>query len=151
MEAWNKVDGKNTYNIDRNQSEQLTAYFQNHYLPGPEWEGWNPDVSLNQVKLRVVKNDAFDIHKFNLWENDERELSRQPFVPLIDNINAPSNNLTMLQNVIMDNMNRMGMRDSRVYITRTPASEDSHKINITLNKDNSDDHDQAMNQVLSVS
>ena len=150
MTAWNNADGKKTYNVDYHSAENLTAYFKTHYLPSADWEGWHPDVSLNQVKLRTVKNEAFDIHKFNLWESNERQLSRQPFTPLIENINAPSNDMTMLQNTMVANMEKLGLTNSRVYITRTPASENSHKIKITIDKDTSDDNNNAMNSVLSV-
>ena len=145
MEAWNKADGKETYNIDYHTAESLTAYFKDHYLPEANWEGWHPDINLNQIKLRVVKNDAFDIHKFNLWESEERELNRQPYTPLIENINAPSNSMTMLQNTMIANMEKLGLTNNRVYITRTPASDNSHTISINIDRDNSQDDDNAMN------
>jgi hypothetical protein len=146
--AWNANDGESTYSIDYKSSEDLVGYFKNHYLPPAEWSGWHPDVGLEQVKLRVVKNEAFDIHKFNLWESNERQLARQPFVPLIEDINAPSNDLTMLQNVIHTNMENFGMTNNRVFVSRTPADKNTHNIRISIKQDTSDNNSAAMQDVL---
>jgi len=148
MAAWNKSDGQKTYDLDYQTADDLVGYFENHYLPPPEWQGWHPDVSLEQVKLRVVKNEAFDIHKFNLWESNERQLTRQPFTPTINNINAPTDNLTMLQNTIISNMEKFGMTNNRVFVSRTPASEDSHRIRINIKQDRTEDNDIAMKKTL---
>jgi hypothetical protein len=152
MTAWNQQDAKNgigpSYDVDYQKSRDMTEYFRHHQLPPPEWLGWHPDVSLDQVKLRVVKNEAFDIHKFNLWESNERQLARQPFTPVIENINAPSNDLTMLQNTMVSNMERFGMSNNRVYVSRTPAAEDSYSLKINMNRDRTEEHNQAMKHSL---
>lgn len=49
-------------------------------LPGPDWVGWHPGVDLQDIKLRVIKNEGFDIHDFDLWESDEREAAHRPYV-----------------------------------------------------------------------
>ena len=148
MSEWNKADGEKTYDIDYQSSKDLTGYFKDHYLPSPEWMGWHPDVSLDQVKLKTVKNEGMDIHKFNLWESNERQLSRQPFTPMVEGINASSNDMTMLQNTIAMNMEKLGVADSRVYVTRTPSSENSHRIKIILKRDKGRENDSAMNSAM---
>ena len=148
MTAWNDEDGEESYNVDYQNARDLTGYFKTHNLPPSNWLGWHPDVSLDQVKLRVVKNEAFDIHKFNLWESNERLLARQPFTPSINNINAPSHDLTMLQNIMRTNMEKFGMTENRINISRTPASEDSFKMRINFKRDRREDHDRAMKSAL---
>lgn len=154
MTAWNQQDREGgvapSYDIDYQKSRDLTDYFRHHQLPPPDWLGWHPDVSLDQVKLRVVKNEAFDIHKFNLWENNERQLARQPFTPVIDNINAPSNDLTMLQNSMISNMERFGLTNNKVYVSRTPASENSYRLRINMRRDRTEEHERAMRQSLAM-
>jgi hypothetical protein len=147
--AWNKNDGTQTYDIDYQTSADNVAYFKTHHLPGSNWAGWRPDVSLDQVKLRTVKNDAMDIHKFNLWESQERELARQPFVPVIENMNAPTSDMTMLQNAITSNMERYGIANPRVTVSRTPAMTNTHNITLNLTRDITDDHEEAMTASLS--
>jgi hypothetical protein len=154
MTAWNLQDEKNgigpSYDVDYQKSQDMVSYFRHHQLPPPEWLGWHPDVSLDQVKLRVVKNEAFDIHKFNLWESNERQLARQPFTPLIQNINAPSNDLTMLQNVMVSNMEKFGLTNNRVFVSRTPASENSYRMKINVRKDRTEEHNRAMKSSLAM-
>jgi hypothetical protein len=148
MNAWNDNDGVASYDVDSEQAQDLTGYFKHHNLPSPNWTGWHPDVSLDQVKLRVVKNEAFDIHKFNLWESNERQLVRQPFTPTIDNINAPSNDMSMLQNSMVSNMERFGFSNNKVFITRTPAESDSYNLRIKMTRNSDKKHEEAMNHSL---
>jgi hypothetical protein len=150
MTAWNNADEQSTYDVDYQKTQDMTGYFKSHSLPPPNWLGWHPDVSLDQVKLRVVKNEAFDIHKFNLWESNERQLSRQPFTPTVNNINAPSNDLTMLQNIMISNMEKYGMTNNRITVSRTPASEDSYRMKLNFKRDRREDHDRAMRSALSM-
>ena len=42
-------------------------------------------------------------------------------------------------------MEKLGLTNNRVYITRTPASDNSHTISINIDRDNSQDDDNAMN------
>lgn len=49
-------------------------------IPGPDWVGWHPGVDLEEVKLKVVKNEGLDIHDFNLWPSDELSAIRKPYL-----------------------------------------------------------------------
>ncbi len=47
-------------------------------LPGPDWIGFHPQVDLEEIKLKVVKNEGLNIHDFNLWQSDELNAARKP-------------------------------------------------------------------------
>jgi hypothetical protein len=151
MSAWNNADGEDSFDVNYQQASDLVGYFKEHNLPSSDWIGWSPEISLDQVKLKTVKNEAFDIHKFNLWPSNERQLDRQPFTPGIENINASSNDLTMLQNSMIENMNRFGLTNNRVFVNRTPSMENSYNMKIKFIKNQEEEHDEAMRHSLSFS
>lgn len=48
-------------------------------MPGNDWQGWSPDVPMKAVKIRTLDsyhNEAYDMHKYNLWEADRRMTNR---------------------------------------------------------------------------
>ena len=38
--------------------ETNESYFADHYLPSPLWRGWKPEISLQNVKAKAIKNEA---------------------------------------------------------------------------------------------
>lgn len=125
------------------------AYFKNKYLPPPEWAGWNPDVSIDQVKLKVVKNEAMDIHRFNLWDSQERQLARSQNIPEISDINARSSDMTMLHNAMIENFERSGFNDIRVNSSRTPSYRNSFQNRVSIRRDNTRQREEVMSGMFS--
>ncbi|MEW6770006.1 MAG: hypothetical protein AB1330_01250 [Bacillota bacterium] len=70
----------------------LVEYFRTHYLPGPEWAGWRPEVNLEDIKVQVVQTLGKDIHDFDLWPADVRraEAARAPAIPDIFRTGVPA-------------------------------------------------------------
>ena len=38
--------------------ESMESYFSSMALPGPQWSGWNPGIDLDDVKAKVIANEA---------------------------------------------------------------------------------------------
>ena len=49
-------------------------------LPGPDWVGWNPAVSLEDVKLKVVQNLGHPPTEYDIWPDQQRMASRRPYL-----------------------------------------------------------------------
>jgi hypothetical protein len=62
----------------------LNEYFRTHYLPGAGWAGWRPDVSLENYKVKVIKNEGLELTEFGDWKDDEKraEQSRAQALPV---------------------------------------------------------------------
>jgi len=48
-------------------------YFMYHNLPGPLWEGWKPDVSLEAIKLNTAKAMGLDVSDLGFYPSDVSE------------------------------------------------------------------------------
>ena len=51
----------------------LNEYFQDRELPGPEWEGWNPDVDLETVKLKIANHMGLDVSQMGYYPQQVKE------------------------------------------------------------------------------
>lgn len=123
--------------------ESVEAYFSNHYLPGPDWAGWKPENSLEETKLKFVKNEALEIGEFGYWEDDMRYINSG--TPSIPSMRDPMNFLDIgkLQKVL----NGAGIRNADVQISRSTASDPSDRfdINMDISHDRKSDIMGAMN------
>lgn len=72
QQAWGmKVDEKPT----------LQEYFQTHGLPDSNWIGWDENVDLENVKVKLVHNNKLDMGEFDLWD-DQIEAANQVNIPV---------------------------------------------------------------------
>lgn len=87
---WNeytsKVDSgevrKNTF-PDYIRAKNLDSYYEEESpfgLPSADWIGYDSNVDLDMVKLRVVQNTAGDFHDHQLWESDVTAAERMPYL-----------------------------------------------------------------------
>ena len=70
MLAWGKTKS------DKSDSEKMAEnqqYFQHHYLPTADWEGWRPDVDLKDVEVKTIANEAQNLSDFGFYESQLRD------------------------------------------------------------------------------
>ena len=67
------------YLRDRN----LEGYFESESpwgAPGNDWVGWDPSVTTDDIKLRVIQSEGADHHDFDIWEDQVAEARRKPYL-----------------------------------------------------------------------
>ena len=126
-------------NVERQTDEDLSEYFSERYLPGPNWLGWHPDIDLDKVKLKVVKNEALDMHDFNLWRSHEEESRREP-VPFIRDFKKvnPQYNTPELRKELIEELTRQGFDFPEIDIKTTPSDRPRVSIDFNVSHDQSD-------------
>lgn len=51
----------------------LNEYFQSHELPDASWEGWQPDVPLEAVKLKIIQHQGLDASEMGYYPQQVQE------------------------------------------------------------------------------
>ena len=147
---WNTADKKDDlppmYDVGRTTSRDMTEYYKDYNLPAANWAGWHPDVELEDVKMKVVKQEAMNMHKFNLWESRERAMARRPYVPTIEDIRGPSVDLSTLQNALYGQLETEGFQNSRINITRTPSLRSRIKMKFRIRRNRRNEYDRNMRE-----
>jgi len=70
------------------RAKRLEPYFDDQSpfgMPAADWIGYDPDVNIDDVKLKVVQTLGKDFHDFDLWDNDVMNVSRKPYVDVAAN------------------------------------------------------------------
>lgn len=55
------------------QRPELENYFENHELPGPEWEGWDPRVDMEHVKIKMMQREGINLSQMGYYPQQIRE------------------------------------------------------------------------------
>lgn len=61
---------KTSWGMDVEPKEDLVSYFKKHGLPDVGWIGWDDRASLNDVKVKMVRQEKLDESDFNIWDDD---------------------------------------------------------------------------------
>ena len=49
-------------------------------MPGNDWVGWNKGVEIEDVKAIFLRNEGYDTHDFNIWDDRVVSLERKPYL-----------------------------------------------------------------------
>lgn len=58
------------WGMDVDKKEDIASYFRGHSLPGASWEGWSPNVSLDNYKVKVMQNQGVELTEAGFWDDD---------------------------------------------------------------------------------
>lgn len=57
------------WGMEVDEPTNLNAFFLNHKLPGANWEGWRPDVSLESIKVKVARQEGVELTELGMWDD----------------------------------------------------------------------------------
>jgi len=49
-------------------------FFANHQLPGVFWAGWQPDIDLDKVAVKTIKNEGMLLSDFGFYESEAEDI-----------------------------------------------------------------------------
>lgn len=118
-------------------------------LPGPDWVGWHPSVDLNDIKLKVVQNLGHDMHDFDLWQSDEQQLARRPFI----NTQAaeaadPHGHMSeqAIRSTLQELLGSHGVEDHDISVTMYPSQKTQYNVDLHLTQDRSEEAKKVMDR-----
>jgi hypothetical protein len=123
------------WGMDVDKQESLYSYFTTHNLPGTDWEGWRPDINLDDIKYKVVRNEGIEATEFGLWGDDGKR-SEQSGVSAVEPF-RPSMLLDVSR--IEKVLRGAGISDVNVTMTTSPADEHGLSVGFNLMKDRTED------------
>ncbi len=124
------------WGMDVEKPSSLSVYFASHYLPSASWEGWRPNTNLDDIKLKVVRDEGLDPTEFGMWGDDQKRSDNSgthdidPFKPsmMID--------VARITKVLAG----AGLHDVNVTMTTAPArGENRLNVGFDLVKDRTND------------
>ena len=61
--------------MDVEKRPELTDYFARHELPDESWEGWHPNTSMDQVKIKIGQSMGLEMSQMGYYPQQLREAS----------------------------------------------------------------------------
>lgn len=124
------------WGIKTDEKESLQHYFSTHTLPGAGWEGWKPDRSLENYKIKVVKNEGLELTEFGDWSDDEKRAAASSAQAMPIRSVSGMIDITRLERVLSG----AGLTDVSVSMDTSHAKGDN-QISLAMNvvKDRSND------------
>ena len=121
------------FGLKPDEPEDLKSYFKNYNIPGQDWEGWNQNVSLDSIKVKVMKNEGIELTESNYWGDDEA-ISETSGVEAVD---MQQKRFSSLINTgeLEKALRGAGLSDVRISMETGQSDASSFQTDINLKKD----------------
>ncbi len=113
-------------------SQNPWEYFQHHYLPPSDWEGWDPSREMDDYKVVYLDHQGMDLHDFNMWPEDVVG-ARLVGAEFSRNINRPRKSSGGIQRTTEQTLHDLGVNKQDLFINA--RSDGSYNTHITVRKD----------------
>ena len=114
--------------IDKVKSNK--EYFNNHFMPGVFWAGWNPRVDMENVKMKTIENEGMLLSDFGIYESQSNEPAavNAPSVGKFDKANSEGLGLKAR---LAGALNGTGLIGTKITVSPTSANGIEVIANIT--------------------
>jgi hypothetical protein len=111
------------------KKRNIVNYFKEHQLPGPNWIGWNQNVNLDDVKIKLIQKVDLDETDFNVWPEEVKQAATKSIpIPQMNKGDRRSK----VENRLRQLLTKSGIND--LQIEMTPSDEDETTINLKFDK-----------------
>ena len=139
---WGSIRGGD-YSTATEKSEELTDYFKSHHMPSAGWEGWSPNVQMDDIKLKTYQMEGLDAHRAGLgWYDQERRIRNSPDLPGPIDINERTGtdpvlgtNSHHIREAVYKVLHGYGLRNTTVSVTTVPTGQTDAEVNLSVNYD----------------
>lgn len=104
------------YEVD--DKKDIVKYFSEHVLPDENWIGWEEDVSLNDVRVKLIKKAGLDFSEFDVWDDQVQAANDAGAIPL-PKINSRENPHIVAQR-LKGMLSKQGLQDIQIEIKYSP-------------------------------
>ena len=119
-----------SWGMEHDPKESLKDYFTTHYLPEEEWIGWDEEVDLDSVRVKLIKKADLDFSEFDVWDDAIEKANAYGEIP-IPKINRRENPAVVKQR-LRQLLGRQGMREKDI---QTPYATRQSQVQIALKED----------------
>ena len=60
------------WHMEQEERPTNKEFFEDHYLPDSDWEGWRPDVDIRDIQIKTIENQAQNLSDFGYYESQLR-------------------------------------------------------------------------------
>ena len=106
--------------IDEKDQESNKSFFSTHNLPTLSWSGWNPQVDLDNVKIKTIENEGMLLSDFGIYESQKNEPAYINS-PGIRNMHQATSPLAIQKN-LLGLLNGSGLQDVEISVDQSQSS-----------------------------
>ena len=114
------------WGMDIEDKPDLTDYFSNHELPGKNWQGWSPNVDMDNVKIKMVQKEGLEASQMGYFPQQVQQADLlNPSYPDYHETQSHRDAAAKLQR-LMDNAGINGT------VTMRPTSQPGKRVNLQM-------------------
>lgn len=136
------------FGMEQDKVESNQEYFKRYHLPNANWEGWEAGHSLDNVKMKIMRQEGIDLTEANYWPEQEAiadeyglDVDFQYDNPgsIFDRIDT--NELTKI-------LQGKGLEDVRINFVTGQSDSPAFNLNLNIERDRKREVESGLSQYL---
>lgn len=143
LEAYSKADTKLDYG-DYQRSQEVAAFFSSRKLNLPEDPSsplYDPNIDYEDVKLKIIQNEGYDMHDFGIFDDRAALLWRKPYIDgaVRELTGSDGRSTEQIRRSVEDMIIASHDRNPKVSMTANQARRDNSNIRVDVSLDQSEE------------
>jgi hypothetical protein len=108
---------------------ELKDYFKNHPLPDENWEGWKPEIDLEQLRMRAIRGEGLDPMESGIYElqiDEAEQVTHDVRVPTMHG------NASHVQQSLNEMLSGRGLKNVRVEVSSKPHDGPNDVVQVQM-------------------
>ncbi|CDQ41808.1 glycine zipper 2TM domain-containing protein [Virgibacillus salexigens] len=119
---------KTIWGMEAEEKKPLSYYANKYAIPDADWEGWSPEYSLDDIKVKTVMEEGIDLTDFNYWNDDIEAAALTPDLP--NDYNEPEFlGYQSVEKNLRDVLQGQGLHNVQVIVKPSNGNETHTRIN----------------------
>lgn len=119
---------QSAYGMKVDKKENLEKYFSRHALPDEKWKGWDENIDLNSVRVKLVQKNKLNFGSSDIWQQDKVKADMSGKIP-IPNIDYKQK-VPSTANTLRRLLGKNGYEDVRAEYSYSTNKKSRYKIKI---------------------
>lgn len=123
------------FGLEEDPIKDITEFSDEYTLPDSDWEGWRPEVSLDHIKLKVMREEGMDLTEGNYWTDSEMAADESG-VQAIEMKETAKNPLSAFINKgrLQEALEGQGLKDVRISLQASASDVASFNTQLEIER-----------------
>lgn len=122
---------QSSYGLKVDDKEDLIDYFDDHYLPDEDWDGWQESYDFNAIKTKVISKEGFNLASHDIWEDNKNMADMYGATP-VPNMDHRTKDIQAVKRQLESVLGEAGYQDLDITVSKGASAP---SINLDIYED----------------
>jgi hypothetical protein len=122
------------WGLEMDRKPSLTEMAARFNIPGAGWEGWDPEYSMDEIKIKFIHNKGMELGEFGYWKDDYKKVTHVPKAQSVKGLPFTIDKIALEDALKGAGITDLEIRADMEYLDEEPDSFINVGVNMMFNR-----------------